>query len=177
MQTLLTDPRNDPGAIAAEIAALLHPDRIGTGALAALRRLDPERPTEEPALVRLLVTVLPEDHAVRLDDWGLIAHCLAIGAPELHRGGKPFGEALFDARYSESRLLRLLRAERARLALLLPRACRFLVAKGEKLRPGELARLVLAVRRAARVADAAEPARLGIARAYYSANDEQSRRK
>jgi CRISPR type I-E-associated protein CasB/Cse2 len=104
-----------------------------------------------------------------MHDWTLVIHCLALAAPEQHRGGPPLGAALQAVGYSETRLLRLLKAGQPELAVLLPRACRFLVAKGERLNPGEIARFVLAVRRVETDRDAAELARTRIAREYYQA--------
>jgi CRISPR system Cascade subunit CasB len=159
------------GDIVAAIAAQLGNPVLGTGPLATLRRLDPRVAPAEPALLRLLVRELPEGwlHRDIMHDWTLVIHCLALAAPDQHRGGPPLGAALQAAGYSETRLLRLLKAGQSELAVLLPRACRFLVAKGERLNPGEIARFVLAVRRAETDRDAAELARTRIAREYYQA--------
>jgi CRISPR system Cascade subunit CasB len=159
------------GDLATALAAQLGNPALGTGPLASLRRLDPRTAPAEPALLRLLVHELPEGwlRADIMHDWALIIHCFALAAPEQHRGGAPFGAALHAAGYSETRLLRLLKAGQPELAVLLPRACRFLVAKTERLNPSELARFVLAVRRAEADPDAAESARTRIACDYYQA--------
>jgi len=159
------------GDVAAALAAQLGNPALGTGPLASLRRLDPRAAPSEPALLRLLVRELPEGwlQADIMHDWALVIHCLALAAPEQHRGGRPLGAALHAADYSETRLLRLLKAGQPELAVLLPRACRFLVAKGERLNPNEIARFVRAVRRAEADPYAAESTRTRIAREYYQA--------
>jgi CRISPR system Cascade subunit CasB len=124
-----------PEAVALALAARLAQDSFGTGPLATLRRLDPGGSLAEPALHRLLAQEVPDAWlgARGLRDWALLVHLLALGAPDLHRGGARLGAALHAAGFSESRLARLLQADRTALDVLLPRACRFLLAKGEHL--------------------------------------------
>ncbi len=169
--TMPPDAPPDTGGVVAALAGWLAQDSFGTGPLAALRRLDPAGSLATPALQRLLAQAVPDDWLglQGMRDWALIVHMLALGAPDLHRGGTRFGTALHAANYSESRLLRLLEADRAALDVLLPRTVRFLVAKGEKLDPAGLARFVLAISRAGSRPDRAEDERTGIARAYYRA--------
>ncbi len=141
---------------------------FGTGPLAELRRMDPKRGAHgTAALHRLLARYVPDwwlgdDNFVR---WALLVHLLALAAPDQHRGGMPLGSALFSAGYSEGRLTRLLEASEDELDVVLPRMVRFLVAKGERLQPYEIARLVL---RRGNDAD-----RLNIAREYYRAEAKQ----
>ena len=166
------DEAPTPGALALKMAGWIGTEAFGTGPRAMLRRLDLRAPgaLAEPALQRLLVQVLPDDWSGQqvMRDWALLAHLLALGAPDLHSGGGAFGAALHEAGFSESRLLRLLEADRDTLTVLLPRACRFLVAKGQRLNPPELIRLI----RAAASHDPAplERVRTDIARAYYRAD-------
>lgn len=169
--TMPPDSTPDTGSVVAALAGRLAQDSFGTGPLAALRRLDPAGSLATPALQRLLAQTVPDDwlSPQGMRDWALIVHLLALGAPDLHRGGARLGAALHAASYSESRLLRLLDADRAGLDVQLRRTVRFLVAKGEKLDPVGLARCVLAVSRADTRPDIAEGERTGIARAYYRA--------
>lgn len=171
------DEALDPGALALKMAAHIAAENFGTGPRAMLRRLDPRDPgaLAEPALQRLLVQVLPDAWSGMqvMRDWALLAHLLALAAPGLQGGGMAFGAALYAASYSESRLLRLLEADRAALTALLPRACRFLIAKAQPLKPPELIGLI----RAASSQNAAdlERVRTNIARAYYRAECDATR--
>lgn len=149
--------------------AILGNEDYGTGPLAEMRRLDPREPAPgAPALYRLLARMDPEDTTVRDNPrgWTLLVHLLALAAPDLHVGGDRLGSALFAAGWSESRLTRLLEAQPDELFVQLPRMVRFLVAKGEKLSPFDLARLVLR-----RGADAG---RRRIAQDYYRAEARNS---
>ena len=157
-------PPHDLRGVATALAARLAQPHFGTGSLASLRRLDPGGGLAVPALQRLLAEEVP-DHWNQ-NDWALVTHVLALAAPDLHRGGARFGAALQASGYSESRLLRLLQADRDMLTVALPRACRFLVAKGEKLNPADIASLV---RAASSADDTLENARTEIARQYYRA--------
>lgn len=145
--------------------AILGNEDYGTGPLAELRRLDLREAAAPgaPALYRLLARMDPEDTTVRDNPrgWTLLVHLLALAAPDLHVGGDRLGSALFAAGWSENRLTRLLEAQPDELFVQLPRMVRFLVAKGEKLSPFDLARLVL--RRGA------EAGRRRIAQDYYRA--------
>ena len=167
----------DRGALALAFAARIAADSFGTGPRAALRRLDLSDPgaLAEPALQRLLVHVLPDDWSGMqvMRDWALLAHVLALAAPGLQSGGAAFGAALHVAGYSESRLLRLLEADRMALTVLLPRACRFLIANVQRLNPPELIRLIRMA--SSHDAPALERTRTEIARAYYRAERDAAR--
>jgi CRISPR system Cascade subunit CasB len=160
------DASPEPGQIARQIAALLSAEHFGNGPRAALRRMDPEKNLGQPALQRLLADYVP-DHWLYdggMADWGLIVHSLALGSPG-NLGGKSLGAALAQAQYSESRLARLLQADRKQLNDALPRACRFLVAKGEAINPAGIANFVLTASDAR-----ADAARVKIARDFYRAS-------
>ena len=129
------------------MATMLDPDRIGTGPLAALRRLDPGGPLAEPALLRLLVQCLPDDWwaGAGMRRWALVVHALALAAPNLPRGrgqADRLGHTLFEAGFSDFRLSRLLEAGPDDLLVAVPRTVRFLVAKGRGFDPVQMARFV-----------------------------------
>jgi CRISPR system Cascade subunit CasB len=157
----------DTAQIANKITALLRAEHFGNGPRAALRRMDPTH-LAEPALQRLLADHVPDTWlgAQGMADWGLIVHTLALGSPDNLLGAKSLGASLAQAQYSESRLARLLQASRAQLNDVLPRACRFLVAKGEALNPAGIAYFVLAVSNGTR----ADAARTQIAKDFYRAS-------
>lgn len=157
-------PPPDSRSVADKLAWRMAQEHFGAGPLAKLRRFDPGGSLAVPALQRMLTENVP-DHWSRAD-WALVTHVLALGAPSLHRGGARFGAALLAAGYSESRLSRLLQANRAALTVVLPRAGRFLIAKGQRLNPSDIASFV----RAASLGDnALERARAEIATHYYRA--------
>jgi CRISPR system Cascade subunit CasB len=160
---ILAEAREPDDVLLRDLLGRLAQDGFGTGPLAELRRLDPRHPeAAPPALHRQLVSLA--DERARGQDfgrWALLVHLLALAAPELHRGGASLGKGLFDAGYSEGRLTRLLEAAEPEFSVLLPRMVRFLVARGERLSPFELADLVLRRDK--------ERSRLRIARDYYRA--------
>ena len=159
------------------IATQMHPDRIGTGPLAVLRRLDPRSGLTEPAMQRLLWGHVPDAWLTGdgMGRWALLVHALALGAPHLHRGSGEadrFGQALFAADYSEGRLTRLLHAGAEDLPVAVPRAVRFLVAKGRRFDPVALARFVHGV---AAGGQRAEEQREALARDYFRAERDAGR--
>jgi CRISPR system Cascade subunit CasB len=158
-----------------KIKESLHPDRLGTGPLAMLRRLDPGRPSAEPALHRLLAAHVPDSD---LDDdglarWTLIVHAMALAAPDGMRFGIGLGAPLFAAGYSEGRFTRLLEARTEELAIVVPRAVRFLMARGQALDPRALATFVRDLKTGGARAEAQ---RTRLARDYYRAEREAGRR-
>lgn len=155
------------GSAVAKAAAMLGSEGFPRGDLAAIRRLDPDHPSA-PAFWRLLVRTVPEERRRGADNerrWALILHGMALMAPH-HHEATPVGRALFLAGYSEARLGRLLDGRGAQFRALVPRLCRQLAHKAQPLDWRELGRLILAE---GRDEDRAEAIRLGIARAYYSA--------
>jgi len=163
--------RDTPGAIAGRIAFVLRQDGFGTGPLAELRRLDPDGALVEPALHRLLARHLTAERvkgADALGDWALIIHCLALAAPGQLDGAARLGRALQQAGLKEQRFTRLLQATSEDLRDGLPRAIRFLVHQGGRLRAPDVADLVLS----ARSADWGGRVRQRIAGDYYRAEYE-----
>lgn len=155
------------------IAAQLDPDRIGPGPLAALRRLDPASASglSTPALQRLLCKQVPDAwlDGGDMGCWPLIVHAMALGAPGLHRtfgAAGRLGSALFTAGFSEGRLVRLLESRLPDLPVAVPRAVRFLVAKGQGF---DSIGLAFWVRGVAAGGLRAEAQRTAVARDYYRA--------
>ena len=150
--------------IVGDLVARIGHEAFGTGPLAELRRMDPRQAVPgQPALHRLLARYVAED---RLRDdgmnrWALLIHLLALASPNQHRGGDSLGRALFAAGYSEGRLTRLLETPSVDFAVVLPRMVRFIVAKGERLNPYELADLV--------IRSGEDRERMHIAQEYYRA--------
>lgn len=151
------------------LAAALRPEVLGTGALAMLRRLDPTRASVEPALHRLLAHHVDDRTLERPNGaaaWTLIVHAMALAAPDALRFGVGLGKPLYDAGYKEGRLVRLLEVRGDELGIVVPRAVRFLVARGQPLDPRALADFVRAVMAGG---ERAEVQRTRIARDYYRA--------
>jgi CRISPR type I-E-associated protein CasB/Cse2 len=168
----MSEKKTEIGAMALSMAGRIASDHFSSGYRATLRRIDPtdHGSWSEPAVQRLLVQVLPDEWTGTqvTRDWGLLAHLLAIAATnDLQSGGSPFGTALQKADYSESRLMRLLDADRDGLDVLLPRAIRFLVAKSQSLSPPELIRFIRSV--SGLDSESVERSKLEIARTYYRA--------
>lgn len=160
------------------IAAQLDPDRIGTGPLAALRRLDPDPARggglSTPALQRLLWRYVPDAWLAgkAMQQWALIVHAMALGAPDMHivHGSKGrLGAALFAAGFSEGRLVRFLEATAVDLPVAVPRAVRFLAAKRQGFDCVSLARWVRGI---AAGGQWAEDERKAVAGDYYRAERE-----
>lgn len=157
------------------------------GRLAALRRMDPDRPGRVAALHALLAECDVPEHIYRDSDmlarWALIVHGMALMVPDHHRArdanGKPVpvgaslcGEhGLEQAIIKEQRLAQLLNARGPTFRALIPRICRHLKARNCALDWLELAWLVL---HEGRNEAPAEAARLRIARAYYRAAQQRS---
>jgi len=165
--------------IVSAIAAQLHPDRIGTGSLAELRRLDPtkEGGLSTPALQRLLWRHVPDAWlaGAGMNFWPLIVHAMALGAPDLHRapaGKGSLGLALFESGFSEGRLVRLLEARAEDLPVVVPRAVRFLAAKTQGFDSVGLAFWVHGI---AAGGLRAEQQRASIARDYFRAERDASK--
>lgn len=159
------------------VAAQLDPDRMGTGSLASLRRLDPNGALAEPALQRLLWRHVPEGwlHGEGLRRWALLIHAMSLAAPALHRtyDNKGWlGLALFEAGFSEGRLIRLLESRAEDLPVAVPRAIRFLVAKQQSFSSIALAFWLFGI---AAGGERAEKQRTEVARQYYRAERDASK--
>lgn len=124
------------GKVLKMVADQLKADRIGAGSLAELRRMTPEE--FPPAFWRLYFEQVPETWREpdgrtnpKLDAaWNVVVRAMAEMAPRALDFNASFGGALADTDYSESRFIRLLRAERRELPRELWNAARWLSLKG-----------------------------------------------
>lgn len=145
--------------------ALSARDRVSSGDLAELRRLDPERPPgaafwKLALSYRLVDLDQPlDDHERRLT---IVLRAMATLAG-FHDPTVPLGAALAGAGFSELRFNRLLRADAARLPSAVRRMADFLASKGARADHRQIAWLVLT-----QDADRAEQLRRRVARDYYS---------
>ncbi len=143
------------------------------GDLAALRRLDPDDPSN-PAFWRIVVGhlvpvgALSEERRDR-DQAEACWAALLSGMAQmhgLHVPGRRLGRALAAAGLSELRFVRLLRARERQLLSEVRTAARYLAARAEPVDWVDFARLVLS-----HDTKRAESVRRGIARDYYSAQE------
>ena len=150
------------GQLIYRLAQVLGGSELPTGDRAALRRMDPREPGRAALpLHRLLFAAGVEGAASagNANRWALLVHCLAI-ARGRHDRAAPTGKALCDLGLTEARLNQLLAADEEVLFDLLPRIARRLAAQNAAVDWLPLARILLAG------ADAADQARLDIARSY-----------
>ena len=135
-------PPADP--VTKAVDSLIHaltPERLGTGPLAELRRMEPATGLLPPAFWKLLIEHVPDDlrqgteaeQAEAERAWAVIIHGMALMAPEPHRSGTSAGTVLAETGYSEPRFVRLLRAEGEGFAKEVQTACRWLATKAERI--------------------------------------------
>lgn len=138
-----------------------------TGDLAALRRLDPDKP-DAGAFFRVLASATrgPATDLDSLPRWALaawaFAQAVASGPEKL--GGDSLGRALANAEVSEARVNRLLAARDGAFRYQMQRMVRILAGAGERLPVLDLGLLVLADSRDEKLA---EHLRRKIARDYW----------
>jgi CRISPR type I-E-associated protein CasB/Cse2 len=143
----------------------LDKERIGTGALAEIRRMDPLKPALPPAAWRLLVSLELEDQENERA-WAIILHGMAQLAPAAHHPAT-VGDVLARTDYSEARFIRLLRAEGAEEVAYQTRlVCRWLSTKAEKINWIEFAHFLLS-RITRPESEEAEKQSHTLARAYF----------
>ncbi|MCB9654809.1 MAG: type I-E CRISPR-associated protein Cse2/CasB [Deltaproteobacteria bacterium] len=159
---------HDVGALVQRIShIMLHPGSgLLSGDVAAIRRMDPERPDAPffKLLGLVLDEVLPAESTERSraeTAWAAVVVGLGY-LRALHARGRSLGDALALAGFSELRLTRLLRADREMLLDELPMLARFLSARGVPVDWSDAAVLLLSVDRKDR-----ESRRRAIARDYY----------
>lgn len=158
-----TKPESELVTIVKNIQSRICNEYFSTGALAALKRVDPKNPLSATApLHRLLAEYVPEGWlgGKKLASWILLVHLLGLAAPNGLAQNLRLGEALFKADYKDGRLTRLLKSRPEDFPVVLPRMIRFLRAKGQTVNAEQLASFVLYH---------SEAAYLAIARDYYRA--------
>ena len=137
------------GQVVATLSRQLNAERIGTGALAELRRITGD---DLPSAFwkRYLMDVPAEwrergSHVnARVDQaWAGLIRAMVEMAPNPHSFDQPFGAALADTGYSEDRFVRLLRAEGEDLARELRVAGTWLARAGVKANWEQPAHLLL----------------------------------
>jgi CRISPR system Cascade subunit CasB len=153
-------------------AGLLGSEALSNGDRAALRRISPDAPFT-PALWKVLHRL--EQHNapdwISQERWERRWATLLMGmafcvspSSNLHEYDKPFGEALFEAGWSELRFVRLLRSKNEALEVELRRVAQYLASKSQPANWADVAYLLFY-----QSGDASEDIRLSMARAYYGA--------
>lgn len=145
-----------------------------TGERAALKRMDPDRPSPGAyaAAVRLLLNAGADAEVkndARLERWVRLLHAMALMSGPGHvphgwREENAAGRVMFDSGYSDDRLRRLLEARGKTFDELLSRMARFLAAKRAVIDWGDFASLVLD----GQESDSAERARLNLMRQFLT---------
>jgi len=163
------------------ISRSLGADHYPTGERAALKRMDPDKPSPGAyaAAVRLLLNADADSEVkndARLKRWTLLIHAMALmsgpdRAPHGWAEHHAAGGVMFDSGYSEDRLRRLLEARGKTFDDLLSRMARFLAAKQGTVNWGDLAPLVLDPEDSER----AEQARLNLMRQFLMREARQER--
>lgn len=128
----MTNPEaRTPAAHVPALAALLASGGISNGERAALKRMALDGPAPL-ALHRLLLAQVDDAWQGErwLPDWRAVVCALAIQRDGGFNPTTPFGQALAEARFAESRLERLLSASGDTLRALALRAARQVAAKG-----------------------------------------------
>jgi hypothetical protein len=95
-----------------DLAHSLTPEKRGTGQMAALRRMDPERSL--PAAFWMLMAKVHRDRPELSDRaWAVVVQAMAEMAPDPHDPKAALGIVLAETDYAEGRFVRLLRADAA----------------------------------------------------------------
>jgi len=160
--------KTEPPSLATIVARLAHmmeDGELGTGDLAGLRRLDADAPAQ-PAFWKIMAGVVAREgplSATAEGRWACVLSGMARMAPHHNDRRRPVGRVLAEAGYSETRLMRLLRADWPLLGDHVRRLCGFLASKAEPLDWLEFASFILSTD-----PTKSEEARRRIARDYYS---------
>ena len=139
------------GRVVATISSALDAERIGTGRLAELRRMEWQK--FPPSFWNFYLKSVPvewrkpggrDDDRVDLA-WASLLRAMAEAAPDPHKHdkSKTFGAALAETGYAESRFVRFLRAEDRDLAREALAAAAWLARAGQKANWREPAELIL----------------------------------
>lgn len=160
----MTNPNaRAPAAHVPALARILADDSFPNGERAALKRMALDGPAPL-ALHRFLLRYIDEPWQgdVWLSDWRTLICALALQREGGFNPERPFGQALTEARFAESRLERLLAVHGDTLRVLALRAARQLSAKGIACDWRQFAELLFS-----RNAEARERISIRIARDFY----------
>lgn len=98
-----------------DLSLHLDPERIGTGGMAELRRMEASDGFLPATFWRLLFRAVPDEirgSAPSHDRaWALLIHTMALIGPKPHATDARFGQALAETGYSEARFVRMLRTD------------------------------------------------------------------
>lgn len=166
------------GKAVGSIAARMQPGDswLSSGDLAELRRISPDAPFT-PTLWKVLLSLdLAESpHWMNQENWERrwatlmmgMAHCAG-----LHDFHIPLGRALFDAGWSELRLVRLLRSKDDALEKEVRRVAQYLASKAQPANWTDIARLLFY-----QSGETGESIRLGTSRSYFTAQYNAEKQK
>lgn len=151
-----------------ELSRNLTVDRLGSGPLAEIRRMDTDA-MPPPAFWGLLFKLVGDRNVSAAEErgWAMLMQAMALQVPRCHRTGPGThpGRILADSGYPESRFVRLLRAEGAGLAQELRTLARWTAGKALVFDWTPLAEFILA-RAQSREGEADHAAR-ALARHYF----------
>ena len=149
--------------IIGRITGAMERNLIGPGERAELRRLDVAHP-HSPAFWKVMSIWVESSQTPESETrWAIVLSGFARMGLQLNKRGVRLGQALYNAGYSESRLLKLLRAKGPTFADTVRRLCSFLAAKAEPVDWVDLARFILTADE-----QKADEVRRHIARDYYA---------
>ncbi len=142
-------PQPPPDPVRTAVHALIHtlaPQRLGTGPIAELRRMEPTAGVLPPVFWTVLMKHVPEYLCQGRDAeraWAAIIQGIALMAPRAHEKEASPGRVLADTGYSEPRFVRLLRAEGDGLSVETRTVCRWLATKAQPIDWAAFARFLL----------------------------------
>lgn len=135
----------EQGGLPARIARLsrmIGAEHYPTGDRAALKRYSPGAAIPL-AFYRLWLKHMDEELPNNISAWATFAFGLAIMGKEAHQPGRPLGQVLAEAGYSEARLEQILASDDEVRIKLFTSMVRFLAAKGEGFNWTDAARFLL----------------------------------
>lgn len=135
-------PQESLPARIARLSHMISAEHYPTGDRAALKRYSPGSAIPL-AFYRLWLKHMEEELPDNIGVWATFAFGLAIMGKEAHQPGRPLGQVLAEAGYSEARLDQILASEGDVRVKLFTSMVRFLAAKGEGFNWTDAARFLL----------------------------------
>lgn len=159
-------PKHFASSIGSMAGMMATDGALGTGTLAELRRISPQKPFT-PALWNLLLDLDEAEPwgGLKRDTYERRMATLAMGmaiCTGLHEYNEPLGRALADAGWSKLRFVRLMEARGETLEKHIRRMAQYLASKSQKANWVDVGWLLLG-----QDWDTADETRLRIARSYY----------